>query len=119
MSEPSTELIAYCGLYCGSCKAFVKGRCPGCAKNEKATWCKVRQCCKEKGFAHCAACDTFSDPSLCKANNNFISKLFGFIFGTDRIASLREIRRLGGERYVQAMKDRTKPALKKGEHLPD
>jgi len=25
------KLVAKCGLYCGACGAYLKGRCPGCA----------------------------------------------------------------------------------------
>ena len=35
------KLVAYCGLYCGACGAYLRGRCPGCIENYKATWCKV------------------------------------------------------------------------------
>jgi len=33
----NAELVAYCGLYCGACGAYLKGRCPGCHENKKAT----------------------------------------------------------------------------------
>ena len=36
-----TNLIGYCGLYCGACKRYLKDKCPGCHKNEKAAWCKT------------------------------------------------------------------------------
>ena len=48
ISDP--KLVAFCGLYCGACKAYLKERCPGCHDNEKATWCKVRTCCLENGI---------------------------------------------------------------------
>lgn len=34
--------VAYCGLYCGACQSYTKGKCPGCDANEKATWCEIR-----------------------------------------------------------------------------
>lgn len=48
--------VAYCGLYCGACKSQLKGKCPGCYGNEKATWCEIRKCCNEHGYATCADC---------------------------------------------------------------
>jgi hypothetical protein len=32
------DLVAHCGLYCGACGAYLKGRCPGCHENVKAGW---------------------------------------------------------------------------------
>jgi hypothetical protein len=29
------ELVAYCGLYCGACRAYRMDKCPGCHDNEK------------------------------------------------------------------------------------
>ncbi len=29
-------------------------KCPGCKNNEKASWCKIRQCCISKGYHTCA-----------------------------------------------------------------
>ncbi len=84
VSDP--KLVAHCGLYCGACRAYLKGKCPGCHENEKASWCKVRSCCISNGFATCADCKEFPDPNECKKFNNFISKLFGLIFRSDRPA---------------------------------
>lgn len=46
----SVERIAACGLYCGACRKYLKGKCLGCRQNDKAAWCKIRQCCQAKGF---------------------------------------------------------------------
>ena len=53
---PDTQSIAACGLYCGACRKFLAGKCPGCKQNEKATWCKIRSCCQENKFNTCAEC---------------------------------------------------------------
>ena len=53
---PDTQSIAACGLYCGACRKFLIGKCPGCKRNEKATWCKIRSCCQENKFNTCAEC---------------------------------------------------------------
>ena len=55
----NTELVAYCGLYCGACGAYLKEKCPGCHQNEKATWCEVRYCCVEHKYSTCAECSVF------------------------------------------------------------
>ena len=38
-----TQLIAACGLYCANCRTFKKGKCPGCAQKQNASWCKIRR----------------------------------------------------------------------------
>ena len=73
------KLVAYCGLYCGACRAYLNEKCLGCQKNEKATWCKIRTCCMENKFSSCANCKEYSDPNQCKKYNNLIAKIIGFI----------------------------------------
>lgn len=68
----STEHIAACGLYCGACRKYLYGKCPGCLQNDQASWCKIRQCCLEKGYRSCAECGT--DVKACKTHNNVIGK---------------------------------------------
>ena len=36
------NLVAYCGLYCGACRSYLKRKCQACKDNEKASWCKVK-----------------------------------------------------------------------------
>ncbi|HWR72061.1 MAG TPA: DUF3795 domain-containing protein [Nitrospirota bacterium] len=90
-----TGLVAYCGLYCGACRSYLRDRCRGCHENEKATWCKVRVCCLEQGYSSCAECTAFADPALCGKFNNFISKVVGFILRSDRRACILQIRERG------------------------
>ncbi len=101
VSDP--KLVANCGLYCGACGSYLKGRCPGCHDNEKAKWCKVRSCCIEHTYASCAHCTEFVDPRACKYFNNFISKLFGFVLRSDRAACVEQIRRLGVQGHADEM----------------
>ena len=98
-----SSLVALCGLYCGACGQYRKNRCPGCRKNEKATWCKIRICCFEHSYASCAYCTTFSDPMQCKKFNNFMSKLFSFLFKSDRAACIEQIRSTGIDTHAQKM----------------
>lgn len=89
----STNYIAACGLYCGACRKYLNGKCPGCRQNDKATWCKIRQCCQSKGFHSCAECST--DVKACKTHNNVIGKIFAFLFNSDRAACIRYIQANG------------------------
>jgi uncharacterized protein DUF3795 len=97
------QLVAYCGLYCGACSAYLKERCPGCHENDRATWCKVRSCCIERDFASCADCEEISDPMDCRKYNNFMAKVFGFVFRSDRAACVRQIGEIGIEEHAENM----------------
>jgi len=98
-----TNLVAYCGLYCGACRSFLKGKCPGCHDNTKATWCKVRSCCMENKFLSCADCRTFDDPGDCRKFNNPVSKVIGFVLRSDRGACIRQIKSLGLDGHAADM----------------
>lgn len=99
----SEDLVAYCGLYCGACGAFLKGRCPGCHDNVKAGWCKIRTCNMDAGRSSCAACTQFPDAADCKMFNNLISKLFGLIFRSDRNACIQQIKAVGLKGHAERM----------------
>lgn len=108
--EEMVKNVSYCGLYCGNCAKFKKGKCPGCAENNKATWCKIRSCCIESNYKSCADC---TDPGVenCKKFNNPIGLLFGFIFNTDRIASIQLIKDESYEVFVQHVTEINRMAL--------
>jgi hypothetical protein len=101
--KASEELVACCGLYCGACKSYLDEKCKGCHENSKATWCKVRSCCTEKQIKSCAECGDFADPRACGKFNNFMSKLFGLVFRSDRAACIAQIRRMGLEDHAKTM----------------
>jgi len=107
------NLIAYCGLYCGECGKYKKGKCLGCQKNEKASWCTVRKCCIENGKVSCADCTVYASASECKKFNNIFSKLFGFLFGSDRQASIDMIKEKGYDAYAEEMVRRGTQSMKK------
>lgn len=108
-----SALVAYCGLYCGACKAYRKGRCPGCHDNHKATWCTVRTCCREHMYASCADCTEFPDPLPCRKYNNFISQLIGLLLRSDRAACIRQIKERGLRGHAEAMAARGTQTIKK------
>ncbi len=111
-TQANTQLVAYCGLYCGNCKSYKKGKCPGCHENEKAKWCKVRACCMENGYASCADCIT-TCPEDCDKFSNFVSKIFEFVFRSDRPKSIRYIKENGKESYVSKMIENNVMVFKK------
>src|SRR5512146_965134 len=97
------ELVACCGLYCGACKSHLSGKCHGCHENSKATWCSVRSCCIEKHISSCAECTEFQDPRACRKYNNFMSRLFGLVFRSNRAACIDQIKELGLDGHARAM----------------
>lgn len=97
------HLVAACGLYCGACGAYRRGRCPGCRGNEKATWCQVRTCCRTAGIDTCAQCATISDPAECGKYSNPIARLFGWLFRSDRRACILQIRQQGLAGHAEMM----------------
>jgi len=112
-AENNKELVSYCGLYCGSCKKFVSGKCSGCFNNEKATWCKIRTCCIENNYSSCADCKEFDNIMECKKFNNFFSKIMTFIFKSDRYSSIGFIKQHGYEEYAKEMSEKKQMSIKK------
>jgi len=100
MANP--DLVAYCGLYCGQCRSFLKSKCPGCATNAKATWCTIRTCCIDNGFKSCADC-TLMPLADCKKFNNFIGKTIGLLFNSDRGACVARIKEVGPAQFAVEM----------------
>ena len=109
----SPDLVAFCGLCCGACGSYRKERCNGCAKNDKASWCKVRSCCKEHGYASCADCTEFSDPQRCRKFNNLMSRVIGFVLRSDRSACIAQIKKLGVEGHATLMAREKKQTIKR------
>jgi hypothetical protein len=106
------NLIAFCGLYCGACRSYLKGKCPGCRDNSKATWCKVRSCCIEHDFKSCADCDAIGLED-CKKYNNFMSRAFGFIFNSDRSACINRIKEIGYIDFAAEMAHEKKQTIRR------
>ncbi len=106
------NLIAYCGLYCGACRSYLKGSCPGCRENVKASWCKIRQCCQENDFASCADC-TSVKPEDCRKYTNFISKAIGLILNSDRAACIHRIEEIGYDQFAIEMTENKRQTIKR------
>jgi len=96
----SERIVAYCGLVCSECGAFRKSKCEGCYSEKRIfKKCPVRKCAIDRSYTTCAQCSEFEDLKRCRKLNNFISKIMGFIFRTDRIANLCCIREVGIEKF--------------------
>ena len=93
------EQIAACGLFCGACAKYQKGKCPGCRRNEKASWCRIRHCCVGHQWISCADC-TLQPLSTCTTFNNLTGRIFALLFGSDRPACIARIREIGYEAYA-------------------
>ena len=111
--ENNVKLISCCGLYCKNCRAFIKGKCSGCEENSKATWCKIRACCMENGYKSCADCKEFADPMDCKKFNNFMTKIFAFVFRGDRAAGIALIKEKGYENFAAYMAENKLQVIRK------
>lgn len=106
-----TRNIAACGLYCGACRKFLAERCPGCKQNEKASWCKIRTCCKANQFHTCAECS--KDVKTCGLYSNWVGKVFAFLFRSDRPACIRYIKERGEQAFAEEMTKRKCQTMKK------
>jgi len=107
------NLVAYCGIYCGACKRYLKGGCPGCHETEKMSWCKIRACCIENNYSSCAVCKEFENPNNCKKYNNFFSKIFAIVFNSDRSKCITQIKEIGMEEHAKAMVELGRPSMKR------
>jgi len=107
------DLVSACGLFCGACHKFKRKSCPGCEKNDKATWCKIRLCTRENGYATCAECTHHEKISDCKKFNTLFAKLFALVFRSDRKASLARISQIGLEAYAQEMRKKDQVVIKR------
>jgi hypothetical protein len=106
------ELVAYCGLYCGACPSYRREHCSGCHGNDKATWCKVRACCIERGLKSCADCTEFSDPGDCQKFHSVFSMIIGMLLRSDRRACVLQIKQLGLEGHARAMTELGRPSMR-------
>ena len=109
----TNKAVAFCGLYCGNCTRFKNGKCSGCMKNNKASWCKIRSCCIEKNISSCAECLDFSLVKQCSKYNNVFAKLIEFVTRTDRSLCIQKIKSEGKESFVLYMEKEGKMSLSK------
>ena len=108
--------LAYCGLYCGECKKYKNGKCPGCIETTNATWCKIRTCNQEANYETCAECPQIKRVN-CKKLNNPIAKVFEFVFRSDRLTSLKYIEKNDADTYLEKMCSLGQMSIKKGQKI--
>ncbi|MBY8982297.1 MAG: DUF3795 domain-containing protein [Candidatus Lokiarchaeota archaeon] len=59
------DLVSYCGIYCGACPGFHKGRCNGCrsvktkSKPKRRCGYNIRNCCEDKKLKYCGQCEQY------------------------------------------------------------
>lgn len=108
MEQINTNLVSYCGFYCGACPTNIKGKCEGCKGDSPKCavgfkGCKVRPCCIEKGIDSCAYCDEFESVKDCKIYNPFMIKFGQFITRTNRRKGIEMIKENGEVEFVKFM----------------
>ena len=103
MNEESKGFIlGCCGLVCTQCGAYLKQRCQGCHSDKPMSMnCKVKPCVQEKNCNCCAECSDFENLKECTKLDNFISKIFGFIFRSNRMGNLDRIRKIGLDKFKE------------------
>lgn len=111
-TENKNEQVAYCGLYCAQCRKFKMGKCSGCRKNDKNSWCKIRSCCIENNYDTCADCKKMALKD-CRKFNNLFSKIFALVFNSDRCACIERIKEVGQEQFAQEMAQQACQTIKK------
>lgn len=112
-----TNLVSYCGFYCGSCPKFTKQECQGCkGENPKCAVgykaCKVRPCCIENGYNSCADCDKYESVKDCDIYNPFMIRFGQFITGTNRRKGIEMIKEIGETDFVKYMIDKNWVTIK-------
>jgi hypothetical protein len=67
----------------------------------------------EHSYKSCADCSEYTNPMDCKKYNNFISKIFGVIFRSDRQACIAMIKEKGYENFAAYMAENKLQTMKR------
>jgi len=105
------QLIAYCGLYCKFCPAFMSGKCEGCRGNSVKNSvlykkCQVKPCCVESGFFTCADCTKYASTKDCKKYNPLQFKIALWVESTNRSKSIEMIKEKGRAEFLAFMEEK-------------
>lgn len=106
-----TNLISYCGFYCGACPKFTKGKCQGCKGNNPHCAvgykkCLVRPCCIENSYSTCAECTKYLCVKDCKIYNPLMIRFGQFITRTNRRKGIEMIKAKGETGFLGFMKEK-------------
>jgi hypothetical protein len=109
--DKDEKLIAYCGLYCGACPTYIKGKCEGCRGDSSKCavlykQCKVRPCCADNGFFTCADCTIYASTKECKKYNPLLLKIASWVESSDRSKAIEMIKAKGRACFLTFMTDR-------------
>ena len=120
--KQNTNLLAYCGLYCGACSFKVaydqnskehiialpsqynqyKDKplqfCPGCRLDNDDAGCEIRNCAKEKSLDHCGDCDDFPCKKISDFNNDGVSH------HAKVLKNLHTLKEIGIDKWLEAEK---------------
>jgi hypothetical protein len=113
MAGMTSDLIAYCGLYCGACSFRVAalendrrhlrampekyakyrdepmGVCPGCRRESEEGASAIRNCARQRGFGSCGECPELPCARVQAFNDN------GTPHHAAAIANLMRLREIG------------------------
>jgi hypothetical protein len=71
----------------------------------------VRSCGIAAGYSTCADCAQHADPRECGKYHNWISRIFGFVFRSNRAACIDRVRVVGREEFAREMTQRGRHSL--------
>ena len=109
------NLVAFCGLYCGACPRYLKGKCEGCRTvDHNPNWCKVKPCNVDNEYNSCADCTRFESVAECKAFNPLLIRLGEYLSKTSRQAGIQMIKEKGQSEFVAFMAENQLVSIKRG-----
>jgi len=118
----ASELIAYCGLYCGACSFRLAAQendrnhiekmpsyydklkdqplehCPGCRLENKCGECKIRDCAINQHYNHCDECSDFPCDKITNFNND------GRPHHSEVLSYLKLLKEIGEKNWLEYMK---------------
>ena len=106
------NLISYCGLYCGACPRYLKGKCEGCQSNNPS-WCKIKPCNLENDFSSCAECTIVGSVADCKKFNPLLIRVGEFVSKTSRKNGIELIQKEGRQAFVDYMVENKLVSMKR------
>ena len=117
----ASELIAYCGLYCGACSFRLAAQendrnhieqmpsyynklknqpleyCPGCRLENKCGECQIRDCAINTRHSHCDECRDFPCEKIVEFNND------GRPHHGEVLNNLKLLKEMGEENWLEHM----------------